>query len=82
MRRRHVPLADLSEGRQADVAHWGLTPTQAAHHYGRVSGYYARRSRHYADLSIVYARQGERLAWVGIVAGAIGFVMAIGSMLF
>lgn len=82
MKRRRTSLADLEEGRRDDVAHWGLTPQQAAYHYGRASGYYARRARHYADLSIRYARQGERIAWVGIVAGAIGAVMAIAAMLF
>lgn len=64
-----------------DVAYWGLTHTEAAHHYGRLARMHAKRARHHADLAARYARQAEIAGWISMVAGGIAVGLAVAALM-
>ena len=63
-----------------DVAYWGLTHAQAAHHDWRVSDYHAKQARRFADIAIDSARKAEIGCWVSGALIAVVLVLRVVAM--
>ncbi len=71
----------LSQSRRDDVAYWGLTPRQAAHHHARVVTMYAEQAKRFSELSAEYRRKANILSNVSLILLSFACVLFLVSVL-